>query len=99
MAATPEHSRSKPYLSSWWRSPSLWLSSVFILSRAAYFGAGIRFDVTPLDTFFQICDPLLLRTRLLETLYYAHTYPPGFNLMIGLVLKAFPNHFVLAFHV
>jgi hypothetical protein len=81
------------------RSPYLWLTAIFVLSRIVYYAAGVRFDASPLQTFFQIFDPLLLRTRLWETLYYAHTYPPGFNLMIGLVLKAFPVNFVAAFHV
>ncbi len=80
-------------------SPRLWLLSVFVFSRLAYFAAGIRFDTRPLDVFFQIFDPALLRTRLLETSYYAHTYPPGYNIMLGIVLKLFPNHFVTAFHV
>ncbi|MGB2635568.1 MAG: hypothetical protein WAM58_16680 [Candidatus Acidiferrum sp.] len=83
----------------WLSSPRFWLLTVFVFSRLAYFAAGIRFDARPLDTFFQVFDPVLLRTRLLETSYYAHTYPPGYNIMLGVVLKLFPNHFVTAFHV
>jgi len=86
-------------LYSWWPSSYLLLAVVFVLSRLVYFSAGIRFDATPLNKFFQIYDPLLLRTRLWETLYYAHTYPPGYNLMLGLILKAFPNHSTAAFHI
>ena len=68
-----------------WHSPYFWILSIFAISRAAYYAAGVRFDITPLDKFFQIADPLLLRTRLFETLLYLHTQPPGFNLMIGVV--------------
>lgn len=75
-----------------------WLLVVFALSRLAYFAAGVRFDARPLDKFFQIADPLLLKTRLIETLWNLHTQPPGFNLMIGLVLKLFPDHFSAALH-
>ncbi len=80
-----------------WHSPYFWILSVFAISRAAYYAAGVRFDITPLDKFFQIADPLLLRTRLFETLFYLHTQPPGFNLMIGVVLKLFPSSYAAAF--
>jgi len=76
-----------------WHSPYFWILSIFAVSRAAYYAAGVRFDITPLDKFFQIADPLLLRTRLFETLLYLHTQPPGFNLMIGVVLKLFPTSY------
>lgn len=79
-----------------WHSPYFWILSVFAVSRAAYYAAGVRFDFTPLDKFFQIADPLLLRTRLFETLLYLHTQPPGFNLMIGVVLKLFPSSYAAA---
>lgn len=79
-----------------WHSPYFWILSVFAVSRAAYYAAGVRFDITPLDHFFQIADPLLLKTRLFETLLYLHTQPPGFNLLIGLVLKLFPSSYAAA---
>jgi hypothetical protein len=79
-----------------WHSPYFWILSVFVISRAAYYAAGVRFDITPLDKFFQIADPLLLRTRLFETLLYLHTQPPGFNLLIGVALKLFPSSYAAA---
>lgn len=83
-----------------WHSPYFWILSVFFASRAAYFAAGVRFDATPLTDFFQIADPLLMKTRLFETLLYLHTQPPGFNLIIGIVLKLFPDPYVpAALHV
>lgn len=80
------------------RESWLILVAVFALSRLAYFAAGVRFDAGPLGSFFQIFDPVLLRGRLLETLFYSHTQPPGFNLLIGVVLKLFPDQYAAAFH-
>ena len=71
---------------------------VFALSRALYYAAGVRFDARPLDRFFQFIDPQLLRHRLLESLYYFHIQPPGFNLFAGVVLKLFPVYYAAAFH-
>jgi hypothetical protein len=81
-----------------WHSPYFWILSVFAISRVLYFAAGVRFDVTPLSGFFQIVDPLLMKTRLLETLLYLHTQPPGFNLMIGVIVKLFPASYAGALH-
>lgn len=80
------------------RLPYLLLLLVFGLSRVAYYLLGVRFDARPLGTFFQIIDPELLRHRLLESLYYLHTQPPGFNSYAGVILKLFPNHYAAAFH-
>lgn len=81
------------------RSPYLWLLAVFAISRVIYYAAGVRFDARPLDNFFQFLDPALLENRLLESLWYMHTQPPGFNLFAGLVLKLFPSAYASAFSV
>ena len=75
------------------------LLALFALSRLAYYAAGLRFDDRPLHTFYQIFDPGLLQHRLAETLFYAHSQPPGFNLIVGLLLKIAPNHFAAAAHI
>lgn len=75
------------------------LAIVFTLSRLVYYYAGVRFDARPLDKFFQIFDPVLLKDRLAETLLYAHTQPPGFNLALGWLLKLFPDRLAAAAHV
>jgi hypothetical protein len=72
--------------------PQLSLLGVFVLSRIAYYAAGVRFDASPIDRFFQNADPVLLKTRLFETLFYLHMQPPGFNLLTGVVLKLFSNY-------
>jgi hypothetical protein len=71
---------------------------VFMLSRLAVYAAGVRFDSAPLGYFWQILDPELLRTRLLESLFYLHAQPPLFNAYLGAVLKLFPVHFAGVLH-
>jgi ubiquinone/menaquinone biosynthesis C-methylase UbiE len=78
--------------------PYLLLLLVFAVSRILYYAAGVRFDARPLETFFQIIDPELLRHRLFESLYYLHAHPPGFNLYAGILLKLFPTSYATAFH-
>lgn len=69
-----------------------WLAllSTFLVVHAAYWAAGIRFDSASLHTFMQYLDPELLRTRLVESLWYLHIQPPIFNLYIGIGLKLDP---------
>lgn len=66
-------------------SPHALLSLSFIASRAALYLAGVRFDFS-LDWMW-LSDPADLRERLLETLYYFHAFPPGMNLVTGILLK------------
>ena len=61
------------------------LSLIFVVSRAALFWAGIRFNFS-LDWMW-LSDPADLRDRLLETLYYFHAFPPGMDLLTGILLK------------
>ncbi|HXA41978.1 MAG TPA: hypothetical protein VNV65_03585 [Candidatus Solibacter sp.] len=56
----------------------------------------MRFDATPIRSFEQYADPLLLRTDLARTLLYLHVNPPLLNLAIGLALKLFGSRFDLA---
>lgn len=79
-------------------SPALWIVLAFVLSRLSYYAAGVEFDARPLQFYVQFIDPELLRTRLLESLFYLHTQPPGFNLLAGIVLKLFPDSYAAAFH-
>ncbi len=65
------------------------LSLIFILSRVALAAAGLQFSFS-LDWMW-MADPLDLRDRLAETLYYFHAFPPGMNLLTGLLLKAAPS--------
>ena len=79
-------------------NPLVYIIVVFILSRLLYFSAGIRFDATPLNYFYQYIDPDLLKNNLFQSLYYLHTQPPLYNLFLGSILKLFPHSQALAFN-
>ena len=83
--------------------PLLIVTSAFVLSRIVYLLMGVRFDSTPLDSFWQYIDPVLLKTHLVQSLYYLHSQPPLFNLYLGIVLKLFgasaPGAFYISFLV
>lgn len=61
------------------------LSLAFLLSRVALDVLGLQFQFS-LDWMW-LSDPADLRDRLLETLYFFHAFPPGMNLVTGLLLK------------
>ena len=73
--------------------------AVFTISRLAAYASGVRFDASPLLTYaWHTIDRDLLRHRLLESLFYLHSQPPGFNAMLGAALKAFPDRPEVALH-
>lgn len=67
------------------------LTFVFAVVHALYYAAGIRFDRSTLFEVMHFLDPELLRTRLLESVFYLHIQPPLMNLFTGLVLKVTPE--------
>ncbi|MES1949252.1 hypothetical protein S4A8_00285 [Salinisphaera sp. S4-8] len=67
--------------------PALWLIGIYVISRLCFFAAGVRFDLEPIATSWQLLDPILLRENLAESLFYMPGQPPLYNLVIGLVLK------------
>src|SRR5262245_42164572 len=68
------------------------LVACWIASRWVYFSYfGIRFDASPLNYFLQFIDPSLLKTALLQSVFYLRDQPPGFNLFLGFVLKGFEH--------
>ena len=80
------------------RSPYALLIAVFTLSRVVYYMLGVRFDARGLPTYLQFIDTELLRHNLLQSLFYLHWQPPGYNLFLGIVLKLFPHAYNGAFH-
>jgi hypothetical protein len=50
-----------------------------------------------LGSYYQFLDPALLKSDLIESLYYLHIQPPLFNLFLGVILKVFPNGETVAF--
>src|ERR1043165_4049440 len=75
------------------------LLAVFAISRWAAYAAGMRFDVSGVNWFWQLLDPALLKERLFESILYLHGQPPAFNLLLGLSLKAFPVHYAAFLHI
>jgi hypothetical protein len=71
----------------------LFLTLVFVASRLILHAVGLRWDGTFLQWGWQALDVELMRTRLLESLWYLHGQPPGMNLMIGVFVKISPNHY------
>jgi hypothetical protein len=80
------------------KRPYLFLTVLFILTRAFYRFLGVGFDAGPLGTYYQYLDPLLLKTDLLRSLFYLREQPPGFNLFLGIILKLSPVDPQRAFH-
>lgn len=77
------------------RWPRRWvlalLAGVFVLSRGIFYLSGVRFDDSMLETGWQHLDVELLRDRLLESVFYQHSQPPAYNLLLGGVLKVARN--------
>ena len=61
--------------------------AVFIASRLIFSFMGGAFIAKPLSFAMQYLDPVLLKNDLLQSLFYLHSQPPLFNLMLGLILK------------
>ena len=66
---------------------SLALAASFAAAHLIYYALGVRFDNTSLAWYWQYLDPELLKSRLLESVFYMHSQPPLFNLFLGAVLK------------
>jgi hypothetical protein len=72
---------------------------VFVATRVAYSIAGVRFDASGLDYSSQLIDRVVLRDRLVESVWYLHAQPPAFNLFVGTVLRWSPFGPDLSFHL
>lgn len=70
---------------------ALAVAAAFILSRIVLYLLGVRFIHSPIGFAMQYLDPELLQHDLLRSLLYLHSQPPLFNLLLGAVLKAFPD--------
>src|SRR5829696_4923857 len=89
----------------WFRSidRSAWLTfggltAAFATSRIGYRLAGVRFDSSFLPLAQQHLELDHLEHRLIESVWYQHTQPPLFNLLIGLALKFSPFSLPTTFH-
>jgi hypothetical protein len=66
------------------------LAGAFIASRILCFAAGVRFDIEPLDFYWQYIDPALLRYDFWRSIFYLEQQPPAFNFFLGTILHLFP---------
>lgn len=84
------------------RADYLIVVGLFAASRVLYALLGLQFDSSTLSAYMQFIDPVLLRERLLESLWYYHAHPPLLNLFTGVGLKLFGEHadvfFASCFH-
>lgn len=73
------------------RKTALVLLTLCVLYRIFFYARGGSFVGRPLNFALQYLDPALLRDDLLRSLFYQHSQPPLFNLLLGLVLKTSPD--------
>jgi hypothetical protein len=69
----------------------LTLTSIFVVVHATYYALGVTFNRGTLVGIMHFLDAELLRTALLESLWYLHIQPPLMNLFAGLILKLTPD--------
>ena len=60
---------------------------------------GVRFDMEPLEFYWQYVDPALLQHDLWRSIFYLDQQPPAFNLFLGTILHLAPKTPEVAFHV
>jgi hypothetical protein len=60
--------------------------ATFVISRLVYRLLGVRFDSAFIEGAWQFIDPNLLAHRPIESLWFLHTQPPGFNAFLAAVL-------------
>jgi hypothetical protein len=61
----------------------------FVASRAIYGFLGVTYDASPMDSFLQFIDPVLLKNAFWQSLYYYHAGPPMLNLVAGFGLGGY----------
>jgi hypothetical protein len=69
------------------RAPLLLILGVFLVSRAAAYAAGLRFDDRLLHGAYQLLDVRLLRDNPVTSIYYLRSQPPLFNVFTALVVR------------
>jgi len=70
--------------------------ALYVLVRLIGLAIGMQFDADNLTSWMQIADVALLRDHLWRTLWYLHSQPPLFNLVIGLALRLGEDGFLAA---
>ncbi len=91
------HGGVLPPWSPGFRAAAFFVAGAFIAAHVFFLFLGLRYDRGAVEHLIQFLDPVLLRTKLLQSLWYLHIQPPLMNLFTGLVLKITPESPVL-FH-
>jgi hypothetical protein len=68
------------------------LAAAFVFSRLICLASGVRFDIQPLQFYWQYIDPALLRNDFWRSIFYLEQQPPAFNFFLGAVLHLAPSH-------
>ncbi|HEY6345046.1 MAG TPA: hypothetical protein VIY49_26415 [Bryobacteraceae bacterium] len=68
------------------------LAAAFAISRLVSRAAGVRFDIEPLQFYWQYIDPVLLRNDFWRSIFYLEQQPPAFNFFLGAGLHLAPSH-------
>jgi 4-amino-4-deoxy-L-arabinose transferase-like glycosyltransferase len=79
-----------------WHGPAV-LVAGFVASRLLLYWMGLQFNFS-LDWMW-LSDPADLQNRLFQTIYYFHAFPPGMDLLSGILLKAGGVHAATLAHV
>jgi hypothetical protein len=74
------------------------LAAAFVLSRLVLVLAGFHFDTGIVSAAVQNVHPELLRTHLLQSLWYLHGQPPLWNALIGISFHISPGHWAQLWH-
>jgi 4-amino-4-deoxy-L-arabinose transferase-like glycosyltransferase len=82
-------------------APVAVILALFAASRVWAWEEGVRFDKSPLaqQGYEQYLDPGLLKHHLLQSIWYLHSQPPLYNLLVGIDLKIFGGGFATAAQV
>src|SRR5678809_1376617 len=76
--------QEEPTVQPRWREYAI-VSLAFASSRLVLSALGLQFNFS-LDWMW-LSDPADLQSRLLQTIYYFHAFPPGMDLFSGILLK------------
>ncbi len=75
------------------------ITGAFVISRVILKILGVQFYGSFVYRMWQTIDLTLLKSQLIESIFYSHAQPPMFNLLNGLVVKVFTAHYYLVFHM
>jgi len=75
-----------------YRLDVLLLLFCFVASRVTIKLVGVTFGYNALFEYWQYLDVGSLKTNLLQSLWYQHSQPPVFNLLLGIILKVSGNY-------